>query len=137
MKLIYRGESFDYNPNKTSGNLGRPARAPHISQTPYTVIYRGQTLRIDPANTAEAALPQNYELIYRGETYRMNRTGQAAATVHQPTAQVPNALPLRYIGKVHQANLQENLQRRLKVAQERGDQQLVAMLEAERQQIAA
>jgi Domain of unknown function (DUF4278) len=134
MKLIYRGESYDYNPNRV-GNIGRPARAPHIAQTPYTVIYRGQTLQIDPSNTVEVERPQSYELIYRGETYQMNRSGQVSSAP-KAEIQIPDTMPRHFVGKVHQANLEENLQRRLKVAKERGDRKLIEMLEAERQQIA-
>jgi Domain of unknown function (DUF4278) len=135
MKLIYRGQSYDNNPDR-SGNIGRPARSPHLSQAPYTVIYRGQTLRIDPTNTVDVEQLPSRELIYRGETYRVNAAGQASTPVRRSTAQIPDTMPRHYIGKVHQANLQENLQRRLKAAQERGDRQLVALLEAERQQLA-
>jgi Domain of unknown function (DUF4278) len=136
MKLIYRGTSFDYNPSRDDGtNIGRPARPHHASSTPYTLIYRGQTLHIDPTqSTEEAALPRSYELIYRGERYQMNGAAQATP---QRRASAPTTLPRQYIGKVHQANLQENLQRRLKAAQARGDQQLVALLQEEQQQLMA
>lgn len=136
MKLIYRGTSFDYNPTRAEGtNIGRPARPHHVSSVPYTLIYRGQTLHIDPTQpTEEVTLPRAYELIYRGEKYQMNGVAQATS---QRKAQVPATLPRQYIGKVHQANLQENLQRRLKAAQENGDQQLVALLQEEQQQLMA
>jgi hypothetical protein len=135
MKLIYRGQSYDDNPDR-SGNTGRPARSPHLSQAPYTVIYRGQTLNIDPTNTVDPEQLPSHDLIYRGETYRVNAAGQASAATPRVTAHVPDAMPRHYISKVHQANLEENLQRRLKAAKARGDRQLVALLEAERQQIA-
>jgi hypothetical protein len=136
MKLIYRGQSYDYNPDGALGNTGRPARSPHVSQAPYTVIYRGQTLRIDPSNTAEVGLPQSYDLIYRGATYRVNRGGVAHTATEQPVVHIPSALPRHYVSKIHNANLQANLDRRLTAAQARGDQELVAMLEAERKQMA-
>jgi hypothetical protein len=135
MKLIYRGQPYDYNPDR-SGNIGRPARSPHLSQAPYTVIYRGQTLHIDPTNTGDAESLPSRELVYRGETYRVNAAGQASHSGRRSTAQVPDSMPRHYISKVHQANLEENLRRRLKVAVESGDRQLVALLEAERQQLA-
>jgi hypothetical protein len=135
MKLIYRGTSFDYNPSQAAGvNIGRPVRPHHVSPAPYTLIYRGQTLHVDPTQlTEEVALPRAYELIYRGEKYQM---GVAQAPPERRVS-VPATLPRQYIGKVHQANLQENLQRRLKAAQERGDQQLVALLQEEQQQLIA
>lgn len=140
MKLIYRGTSFDYSPSRASGiNIGRPTRPHHVSPSPYTLIYRGQTIHVDPTQpTEDVALPRTYELIYRGEKYQMNGTAQAT---RQPAVTVPATLPRHYIDKahqldqVHQANLQDNLQRRLKAAQSRGDQRLVALLEAEQKQL--
>jgi hypothetical protein len=141
MKLIYRGTSFDYNPGRVpGGNLGQPTRPHHVSPFPYTLIYRGQTLHVDPTQSIEEVLHRSYELIYRGVRYQTN--GGAPAT-RQPAVSVPATLPRYYIDKahqlekVHQANLQENLQRRLRSAQTRGDQQLVALLESEQQQLKA
>ncbi|HEY9642917.1 MAG TPA: DUF4278 domain-containing protein [Coleofasciculaceae cyanobacterium] len=149
MKLIYRGASYDYDPSHSRlGNAGRPTRPTQSHQSPYTLIYRGLTTVVDPeAAVAEAAaLPASYELIYRGTTYHINRDAEGTATVvsrpgnvmlQAKSVSVPSTLPRRYIGKVHQANLMENLQRRLQVAQARGDQKLIELLEAERQQIIA
>jgi hypothetical protein len=149
MKLIYRGASYDYNPSHARlGNAGRPTRPTQSHQSPYTLIYRGLTTLVDPeaAPAEDAALPASYELIYRGTTYQVNRDPKGTTTVvSQPgdvtlqakSVSVPSTLPRRYIGKVHQANLLENLQRRLKVAQEHGDQKLIELLEAERRQITA
>ncbi|MBW4516822.1 MAG: DUF4278 domain-containing protein [Timaviella obliquedivisa GSE-PSE-MK23-08B] len=135
MKLIYRGTSFDYNPSKAVGvNMGRPTRPHHASLAPYTLIYRGQTLQVDPTQSAEEVMPRAYELTYRGEKYYTNGVAQATP---ERRVSVPATLPCQYIGKVHQANLQENLQRRLKAAQEKGDQQLVTLLQEEQQQITA
>jgi Domain of unknown function (DUF4278) len=136
MKLIYRGTSFDYTPRESAGNTGRPTRPHHASAAPYTLIYRGQTLHVDPTQTAEAPLPRAYDLIYRGERYQMNETAPALAP-RKASVAVPSTLPRHFIGKVHQANLQENLQRRMKAAQARGDQQLLDLLKAEQKQITA
>lgn len=135
MKLTYRGTSYNYDPSRAEGtNIGRPARPHHVSSTPYTLIYRGQTLHIDPTQPVEEVMPRAYELRYRGEKYQMN----GVAPVVQPcSVSVPETLPRKYIGKVHQANLQENLQRRLMAAQARGDQQLVNLLREEQQQLMA
>ncbi len=135
MKLIYRGTSFDYNPSKGAGeNIGRPSRPHHVSPAPYTLIYRGQTLHVDPTQPTEEVVPYAQELIYRGEKYY---TSGVAQTAPQRPVSVPATLPRQYVGKVHQANLQENLQRRLMAAQARGDQQLVALLHEEQQQLMA
>jgi Domain of unknown function (DUF4278) len=137
MKLIYRGTSYDYTPGENAGdNIGRPTRPHHASAAPYTLIYRGQTLHVDPTQTAEVPLPRTYNLTYRGEKYQMHGTAPALAP-RQSTVTVPSTLPRHFIGKVHQANLQENLQRRMKAAQERGDQALVDLLKAEQKQITA
>lgn len=135
MKLIYRGMSFDHNPSRAEGtNIGRPARPHHVSPAPYTLIYRGQTLHVDPTQPTEEVVLQARELIYRGERYYTNGVAQAAP---QRPVSVPATLPRHYVGKVHQANLQENLQRRLMAAQARDDQQLVALLQEEQQQLRA
>jgi hypothetical protein len=137
MKLIYRGTSYDYTPGENAGvNTGRPTRPHHASAAPYTLIYRGQTLHVDPTLTAEVPLPRTYELTYRGEKYQMHGTAPVLAG-HKASVAVPSTLPRHFIGKVHQAYLQENLQRRMKAAQERGDQALLDLLKAEQQQLTA
>jgi hypothetical protein len=144
MKLIYRGETYEYTPSvSNTGNAGRPARPAHHSQIPYDLIYRGVRIAVDPSVPQEAApLPTHYNLIYRGATYHVDRDSQGMATIAPKAAKakaasVPNKMPRHYIDKVHQANLLENLQRRLNTAQSLGDQHLIDLLEAERQQITA
>ncbi len=144
MKLIYRGVSYDYDPAQArSGNTGRPARSTHQA-TPYTLRYRGVTLQVDPqAPAQQPTLPSEYDLIYRGVNYRVHRDheGQAIALTQTPVKlrapNIPSTLPRQYVDKVHQDNLLNNLQRRLQAAQAKGDQQLVALLEAERKQLVA
>lgn len=144
MKLIYRATSYDYDPTQSRpGNTGRPVRAAHRSQEPYTLIYRGLALHVDPNATPVPvpATPATYDLIYRGLNYHVNRDAQGVATAFtQPVSTKArtvsvSASPRRQLGQVHQANLTSNLQRRLEAAQARGDQQLIDLLEAERQQI--
>ena len=145
MKLIYRGETYEYASGVSkAGNTGRPARPAYASQAPHTLIYRGLVTEVDPSAPQEAAqLPTHYNLIYRGATYLVSRNRQGMMAIAPQMANAPKAvsipstMPRRYVGKVHQANLLENVQRRLKVAQISGDQRLVELLEAERQQIAA
>lgn len=147
MKLFYRGNSYEYNPDRaTAGNTGRPGRQPQPSQAPYTLIYRGITLRVDPkaASVPVPMLPTTYDLIYRGTTYHVRRDAQGGVTaVTQPVGAtqartaVPSSLPKHYVRKVHRANLLDNLQHRLQAARARGDQKLIELLEAERQQILA
>jgi Domain of unknown function (DUF4278) len=152
MKLIYRGVSYDYDPSQArSGNLGRPARSTHGAKAPYTLMYRGVKIEVDPtaAPTEAPVLPTSYDLSYRGVSYRMSRDAQGQVTSMAPVANKPpkaianksgvimSTLPRQAVDKVHQANLLKDLQRRLTIAQERGDQHLVVLLEAERQQIFA
>ncbi|MBW4660676.1 MAG: DUF4278 domain-containing protein [Drouetiella hepatica Uher 2000/2452] len=144
MKLIYRGQTYEYTPGVfNTGNAGRPARQAHRSQAPYSLTYRGVTFEVDPSVPQEVAqLPTHYNLSYRGATYHVGRDRQSIATIAPQVANaasvsIPSTMPRHYIGKVHQANLLENVQRRLKVAQSLGDQRLVELLEAERQQITA
>jgi hypothetical protein len=148
MKLIYRATSFEYNPNQSRlGNTGRPVRPAQLSQSPYTLIYRGLTIHVDPKVPAAKApaLPPTYDLIYRGTTYHVTRDDQGVVTAvitpagrtRGKTASVSPTFSQRRIGEVHRANLLNNLQRRLQAAQERGDQKLIDLLEAEWQKIAA
>ncbi|MDX2213955.1 MAG: DUF4278 domain-containing protein [Oculatellaceae cyanobacterium bins.114] len=146
MKLIYRGNSYDYHPELSSTGANAPFKTVNGYHAPYTLTYRGTTQVVDPTvEVAQAPLPSSYDLIYRGMTYHVNRdaqgvtttTVQAANKPQAPSKAVPAALSRNYIAKVHKANLLQNVQRRLQVARERGDQELVRMLEAELNQIAA
>ncbi len=153
MKLIYRGAAYNYEPNQTSiENTGRPVRSAQRFQAPYPVIYRGLTALVNPEAVPNWAdnLPANFNLLYRGVALRVNRhaDGRAIATAQRSSTKRVNSTVLSSVmlaaansnptvGKVHQANLLSNVQRRLDVARERGDMALVALLESERQQIAA
>ena len=143
MKLIYRGNTYDYDPTQSRPtNAGRPVKSAPRLQAPYTLMYRGATYHVDPTvpQAPAFAQPRAYDLIYRGETYHVDRDAQGALTAltqstnarrSQPAAQASQ----RALSQLHQANLLSNLQRRLQAAQERGDQALLDLLEAERRQI--
>ncbi len=151
MKLIYRGATYNYDPSQARvGNTGQPVRSTQRARAPYTLIYRGVTTVVDPAAPPAwaAALPAVYNLIYRGTTVQVSRNaqGQAIATAQpvttmrtRSTAQPSHAFAAGHpgLGRVHQTNLLNNVQRRLDVARGRGDMALVDLLESERQQIAA
>ncbi|MCP6760142.1 MAG: DUF4278 domain-containing protein [Fischerella sp. CENA71] len=80
MKLFYRGNSYDYNPGKTSTRPFQPVRA---SGSAYNLSYRGVSYRVDP-NAKSAELPNtpvSYNLIYRGIAYLVNRTAHGKVTV--------------------------------------------------------
>jgi len=139
MKLIYRGNSYEYDPTQATGNTGRPGRSAQPFRAPYTMMYRGVTMQIDPqAHTP--ARSESHDLSYRGTRYRVDRDDQGRVNLTTlPANQKPiqTFSPQREAGRLHQTNLLNNLQRRLQSAQERGDQALVDLLEAERQQIAS
>jgi Domain of unknown function (DUF4278) len=142
MKLIYRGVSYEYDPTPArSINRGRPARSTQQA-APYTLQYRGVTLNVDPQAPAQLpTLPSEYDLMYRGVTYRVQRDDRehtvalTPASAKPQTLTIPATLPRHYVDKVHQDNLLNNLHRRLVAAQAQGDQQLISLLEAERQQL--
>lgn len=152
MKLIYRGVTYDYEPGQRNA-----VERPRHSQAPYTLIYRGQVVDVDPRafHVELSTLPAHYDLLYRGVSYRVSRTGQGlASAVGRPAGKVRvdrvpasrtqtepavPSLRRRYteLDQIHQANLLNNLQHRLQSAREKGDQVLIELLEAEQKQIAA
>jgi Domain of unknown function (DUF4278) len=138
MKLIYRGNSYDYDFDQArAGNIGRPGRSAQPFRAPYTVMYRGTTMQIDP-QAQTPARSESYDLSYRGTRYRVDRDAQGRVNLTTLSAnpkKVQRVSPQREAVKLHQTNLLNNLQHRLQAAQERGDQALVDLLEAERQQI--
>ncbi len=144
MKLIYRGNTYDYDPTQSRPtNAGRPVKSAPRLQAPYTLMYRGETYHVDPTAPQAPAFsqPRAYDLIYRGETYHVDRDAQGTLTALTQATHSSRSKPVatrvsqRELNRLHQANLLSNLQRRLQAAQERGDQTLLDLLEAERQQI--
>jgi hypothetical protein len=82
MQLIYRGVTYDYEPNKSAIR-----QRVHTFKSPYELMYRGNTDRVDPTTIAKTAVqPATYTLNYRGATYRINRNpqGQVMAIVAIP-----------------------------------------------------
>ncbi len=142
MKLIYRGNTYDYDPSQArSDSAGQPVKPAPRLQAPYTLMYRGATYHVDPTvPQPQSSQLRSYDLMYRGATYHVDRDAQgnltgltqsAAASRSRSAAKVSQ----RELSQLHQANVASNLQRRLQAAQERGDQRLLDLLEAERQQI--
>jgi hypothetical protein len=68
MQLIYRGNTYDYDPAQFTD---RPFQPVARSGPMYTLMYRGCTYQVDPnAPLAEMpVIPRTYELIYRGSVY--------------------------------------------------------------------
>jgi hypothetical protein len=81
IKMIYRGSTYYYDPDRAQAN--RQTRP--INQAPYDLIYRGVTYHIDPnAPKPPSTAPRSYQLIYRGCTYQMTRDEAGAVTAITP-----------------------------------------------------
>jgi hypothetical protein len=142
MQLTYRGVHYEYNPR--GAEAAREATVFRAIRPAYNLHYRGSVYAVDP--NAEPSLPASQpaaQLMYRGAAYALNGWTKPAANV-QSTSSVASSSP-RFSKKasghtefttVHRTNLHTNIQRRLQVARERGDQNLINLLERELQQIA-
>jgi hypothetical protein len=76
MKLIYRGTTYNYDPDRVKTRHPFPRTG-----STYKLIYRGSTYRFDPTRARLATVkPNRYKLIYRGSTYQMhqNEKGQVS-----------------------------------------------------------
>jgi hypothetical protein len=83
IKLIYRGITYNYDPDRVRAN----SPLPHARKFARNLIYRGVTYRFDPALAKpDAVKPCSYELIYRGSTYRVHRNDKGEvrykSTIH-------------------------------------------------------
>ena len=135
MKLLYRGTSYDYNPHLSNERISWSIE-PVVKPT-YSLTYRGQAYLVNPnLENQPAATPSSAQLIYRGAAYQLNGETASDAKVAIHNQRVAKHSAAIELAKVHRTNLQRNLQHRLQVAQERGDQTLVQLLEREMQQIA-
>lgn len=154
MKLSYRGATYDYNPpslevpeaeilsqRQYASRNCHTLREHTIPNPNLPLTYRGVTYTRGQIAAAERSLGHsNVTLTYRGASYR---THAAHATVPVAVARaersvvIPDRVPvLKEVGKIHQANLRRNLERRLKVAKSEGNFSLVTLLEAEFRQLA-
>jgi hypothetical protein len=77
MKLIYRGETYDYDRTQP-----KPATPP---QAAYDLIYRGSLYHVEPSLARPTSeKPRSYELIYRGCTYQVTRNEAGVITTMEP-----------------------------------------------------
>ncbi|BAU13167.1 hypothetical protein LEP3755_37040 [Leptolyngbya sp. NIES-3755] len=127
MRLIYRGVEYDYDP--TQGT--RDDRFSRFRE-PITLTYRGNHYQLDPNRPVRSTVQQQpRELIYRGNRYWVGYPdGKPTLT---PTTSKPRQAA--NLTATHRENLQRNLQRRIESARQKGDNALLALLEAERRQI--
>ena len=125
MRLIYRGAEYEYDPTQIRRGIND-----RISQfhEPITLTYRGNRYQIDPNRPARSTIePQPYELIYRGNRYWVGAPNSKPA--------LSTSRPAASLTSTHRANLQQNLQRRIEIARQKGDNALLALLEAERRHL--
>ncbi|MBE9124837.1 MULTISPECIES: DUF4278 domain-containing protein [unclassified Coleofasciculus] len=135
MKLSYRGVSYERTPSTLDVNEG------DIGGT-----YRGQGWRYHYVRHIPAP-PPVHELKWRGVAYRTDKPAIAepipAPQPVDPGAANPVLVISNWRGKnldetavMHLRNIRQSLERRLQVAQAKGDEQLVRMLEKESEQTA-
>lgn len=150
MRLVYRGASYDYNSPSLEvretdvlrRNQGAYQRCKTLQEASYPLTYRG--VRYTTAQVAEAlsstpALRGPQKLVYRGQQYTKYPNGAIAKVAADKAAvRVPNTTAelFKEVSRVHQDNLRRNLQHRLQIAKQQGNQALVNLLEAESKQLA-
>lgn len=154
MKLSYRGATYDYNPpslevtedevlsqHRYASRNCHTLRENTIPSPDVPLTYRGVSYTRGQLVAAEHSLGHsNVTLTYRGASYRThaaNAVAQATVAKTERPVVIPDCVPvLQEAGKIHQANLRRNLERRLRVAKAEGNFSLVSLLEAESRQLA-
>lgn len=137
MKLCYRGVEYDYTPPVLE-----------VSESEVIGHYRGRPLHFSYVKHIPFPQPEA-NLKYRGVDYHTNRQGEVEAVVQVNKApQDPQFKPvfdsmaaarrslLQESARVHQENIRRSIERRIQVAQARGDESLVRQLEDEMHQFA-
>jgi hypothetical protein len=129
MKLTYRGISYE-----------QPASPLRWSKGPVIGQYRGVPVHTQTVDRIPPQPPR--DLHYRGLAYRVDRLGQIVHEPSHPTAVQPaqpaiaERSPLLGAAQTHHRAMMASLERRIDIARTKGDQHLLALLEAERQQMA-
>ncbi len=135
MKLTYRGVHYDYSP-RAIGTVREEAVA-HEIRPAFNLSYRGATYFVDPNAVANETVHHSIApLMYRGVAYALN--GWNELTVAAKTSKLPqwkHSLRTETIN-THRDSLDRKLQHRLQVARDKGDQNLISLLERELQQLA-
>lgn len=149
MKLIYRGASYEYNSPSLETretdllrrHQGAYQRCKTLQEASYPLTYRGvryTTEQVAEALSSTPTLRGPQKLVYRGQQYIKYPNGAIESVVPEKAVRIPNTTAelFKEVSRVHQDNLRRNLQRRLKIAKQQGNQSLVNLLEAEFQQLA-
>ncbi len=136
MQLFYRGTKYDYTPGSLES--AREANVYRALRPTFNLAYRGSVYLVDPNQEPHQSVARPVApLSYRGVTYGLNGwTPAPANAVVQRLNRSFNTAPGTEVANIHRNNLYRNLQHRLQVAREKGDQNLISLLERELQQIA-
>jgi Domain of unknown function (DUF4278) len=81
MKLIYRGTTYNYDPDRVKACRSFP----RTDRSAYKLIYRGSTYQFEPTISQLVNIkPTSYELIFRGTTYQVhrNQAGEVISIIH-------------------------------------------------------
>lgn len=123
MKLLYRGFSYDFTPGAQTTKEAQQLERSRRFQPDFPLLYRGFAYRANPnAASNQPLFAPISNLIYRGLSFSLNGW-QAEAN------------PRTELKRVHRENLYRNVQHRLQVAREQGNQELISLLERELRQI--
>lgn len=133
MKLAYRGTPYNYEPPTFE-----------MMESGLTGKYRGQATRIGYVYPRHlAALQPSANLKYRGVPYSTpaGEVAMPVAAARKVAVAPPSFAAIRHqlsqqVAETHRSNLYRNIEHRLQVAKERGDQALIRLLEQEMRQIA-
>lgn len=148
MNLIYRGNSYEYNPSflevREVDALRRDQSAQRcktLVESNYSLVYRGAAYTTAQIAQAFAFAPVSGSpqlLTYRGTQYIRNANGIVEFARSAKASFAPKAITADFLAaaNVHHENLRRNLERRLEVAKGQGNQNLVNQLEAESKQLA-
>lgn len=148
MNLIYRGDSYEYNPSSLEvrevdalRRYQSAQRCKTLVESNYPLIYRGATYttaQIAQAFTSTPVSSSPQLLTYRGVQYLKNANGMVEFARPAKASLAPKAITPAFLeaSTVHHENLRRNLERRLEVAKGQGNENLVNQLEAESRQLA-
>lgn len=129
MELTYRGVSHHYDPDTVE-----------IRREEVTGRFRGQELTWRAVTSV--SLPESIlNLQFRGVPLRASQVDVTSLQPVQPQLNTKTLHPLQQnfidqVAELHRRNILLRLQQRLQAAKERGDDNLVQVLEAEQQQMA-
>ncbi len=149
MKLIYRGDSYEYNPASLEVRdvdalrhyQNAHQRCQTLVESNYPMIYRGTAYTTAQIAQSLASAPTSGTpqlLTYRGTQYVRNANGIVEFVRSEQASLAPKAITSDFLKTttVHHENLRRSLERRLEVAKGQGNQNLVSQLEAESKQLA-